>query len=667
MKKKVLMTFMESGMGHITSITSISDNLKKLYGDELDIVDSYIMQEDKDKTLKRFENFIISQTKNTNKIKGFGNFVFFIMKLIGGVHGMRFLHRTIFSKAVKKTLKVFEKHNPDIIVSTHYYMTFCALEYKKKINKNCKVVTYNPDNNIHIWWDNREHLFIVNNENALYEAIGKRKFNPAMVKQVFYTAREDIISCNLTKEEEREKLGIDKDKFCVIVADGVYACAKAKKVTDQLLKTNKPITIIMLAGKNEKLFKHYCALAESGKLSSNITLKVLPFTKNIYEYYKAADVFVTKAGPNAILDAVFMGTPVVVDYYAHPIEKSTTKLFIDNLGVGKAIYKPKKILKQIEEWIENPSELEIYRQNTKKIDKFQNGGEEAARLIKKESERNEVFASRNDYENLLFELAKEEKFDTYTTPMNFNNANKSISYDKIKNQGLISGAYRFVIRNFLRFFAPIINFFGFHIKIKGRKNLRGVKSGVTISNHVHYIDCLWNIQAMKRKKLYITGAPHNFKRGFFGATLKAGGFLPLTTTFSESKKFSEYVKEILSKGGFVHFYPEQALWLRYEQSRPLKKGAFYYASANNVPIIPIVICFRKSNFKKHKNVTVQICPPIYPDKNLSKKENCQMMNLKAQETYDKTIIEFYKYDKKNYSMSNMPSENTKETNTEDKK
>ena len=359
-KKRILMTFMESGMGHITSIKSISDNFRTLYGDKFEIIDSYIMQEDKDRVLKTWENFIISQTKNTNKIKGFGNFVFFIMKIIGGVKTMRLLHRTIFRKYVNHTLKAFEKRKPDIIVSTHYYMTYAALEYKRRVNKNVKVVTYNPDNNVHTWWDNREHLFVVNNESAYYEAIGKRKFNPAVVKQVFYTARDEIVNANLGKEGYREKLGIAKDKFCVIVADGAYACGKSKKVTDELLKSDKEMTLIMLAGKNEKLYNYYNNLNITGKVKKNIELIVLPFTKTIYEYYCASDVFITKAGPNAILDSVFMGTPVLVDYYAHPIEKATTRLFIDELGVGKAIYKPNKIRAQIEAWIDNPSELHIY-------------------------------------------------------------------------------------------------------------------------------------------------------------------------------------------------------------------------------------------------------------------------------------------------------------------
>ena len=652
-KKKVLMTYMESGMGHITSIKSISDNLKRLYPDEFEIVDSYIMQEFGNKAQIKMEKFIIKQTQRTNKIRGYGNFVFFLMEHLGKLGLLKFSHKTFFARAVKETLKAFEKHKPDIIVSTHYFMTYCGLEYKEHVDRNVKIITYNPDNNTHCWWDNREHLFIVNNEYAYFETIGKRKFNPGLVKQVYYTARDEILNANLTREEYRIKLGIPQDKFCVIVADGAYAMGKSKKVVDELLKTDKPLTIIFLAGKNQKLFDKYNALKNSEKIKQNITLIVLPFTNNIYEYYKAANLFITKAGPNAILDSVFMNTPIIVDYYAHPIEKATTKLFIDTLGVGKAIYNPIKIKQEVEKFIDNPISLLPYEENTKKIDKTKNGGETIANLIYAESQRNEVFETKDSYKNYLYELAQNEQYDTYTTPINYTNQKKCLNYDEIRKKTVVSKVYSKIVKSILRLFGPIINHVGFRIKIEGKKNLKNVKSGITISNHVHYLDCLWNMHALSlKKKVYITGAPHNFKKGFFGATLKAGGFLPLAASFSENKKFSNYLTEILQNGGFVHFYPEQAMWLKYEQSRPLKKGAFYYASQNNVPIIPIVICFRKSKIKRTL-VTVKICQPIYPNKNLTQKENCEYMNKLAQKVYDKTIIDFYNYDQEKYSMDTI--------------
>ena len=100
-KQKVLLTYMESGMGHITSVKSISDNLKKFYNDQFEINDCYIMEEDNNKALKKFNKFIIKQTQNTNKHVGFGKFIFLFLKMMGGLKFMRFIHRTFFFKSTK--------------------------------------------------------------------------------------------------------------------------------------------------------------------------------------------------------------------------------------------------------------------------------------------------------------------------------------------------------------------------------------------------------------------------------------------------------------------------------------------------------------------------------------------------------------------------------------
>lgn len=645
-KKRILITFIESGMGHITSARSISDNLKKYYGDKFEIIDSYIMDEDGDKSLKSWENFIIKQTKNTNRIKGFGNFIFFFLNLMGGLKFMRATHRSVFKKFTNHCMEAFRKRNPDIIVSTHYFLTFAALEYKRKINPNVKVVTYNPDNNVHLWWDNREHLFLVNNETAYYEAIGKRKFNPAFVQRVNFIARDQIVDSNLSRQEYRKKLGIDENKFCVMVADGVYACAKAKKITNELLKSDKPMTIIFLAGKNDKLFKKYNAMKEQGKIKSNIDLIVLPFTREVHEYYAASDVFVTKAGPNAILDSVFMNTPVIASFYGHPIEKATIELFVNEYKMGKAIFKPKKIREQVEQWIDDPTELRQLEENTKVIDKYENGGKKAADLIWHEANRNEVFSEKTLYQNSLYELAGEEKYDTYTTPINHLNVNKKIVYKKLKKPNIFARAYRGFVRGFLWLFAPIINGIGVSFRVKGRKNIKGIKRAISVSNHVSYFDCLWNMQVFRNRKYYITVAPHNYKKGAFGRLLRAGGVVPIASNLSQVRDFSQTVKFLLDKNSFVHFYPEQALWKNYKQSRPLKKGAFHFAVENDVPVVPVVYLFRK-----HNRVTAEILKPIYPDKSLSKADATVKLQNEVQKAYDDKIIEFYHYDPETYRMN----------------
>lgn len=103
--------------------------------------------------------------------------------------------------------------------------------------------------------------------------------------------------------------------------------------------------------------------------------------RNVYELYRAADVFITKAGPNSVLDCVLMNTPVIIDYYPHPIEKATKKLFVDKYGCGEYIKSPKKIRKRVEEFIDNPSLLSEYAENTKNFNKECNGADEIADII----------------------------------------------------------------------------------------------------------------------------------------------------------------------------------------------------------------------------------------------------------------------------------------------
>ena len=283
--------------------------------------------------------------------------------------------------------------------------------------------------------------------------------------------------------------------------------------------------------------------------------------------------------------------------------------------------------------------------------------EKIANQIYIQATRKELAKTSDLYKNMLYELAIADKFDKLTTPTNYQTALNPQKYDYFKKRGFFFKCWRGVIKSIIKIFGPILDSVAFGLKIEGRKNLKGIKSAVTFSNHIHYVDALWNMQALTHKRnVFITGGPHNMKRGFNGECLLAGGFLPLPTNFNQTKEFDKLLSQILSKGGFVHFYAEQSLWFRYEQSRPLKKGAFHYASKNNVPVVPIVILFRESKFRRKKKVILKICEPIYPNEKLSQRENCDMMKKLGQQVYDQTIIDFYGYDAKTYAYNkiNLP-------------
>lgn len=266
----------------------------------------------------------------------------------------------------------------------------------------------------------------------------------------------------------------------------------------------------------------------------------------------------------------------------------------------------------------------------------------------------ELNPNSKEYKQILDDLASKGEFDVHTTKFSTKNMKKIDGKYVYVPKNVIYKMTRAVVKSILYIFRPLVNGIAFHLKVKGRKNLKGIKSAITISNHVHFLDILMNMQAINKKNFYVVAANHNMKKGITGYIFKASGVLPLSSSLDASKHLNKTISEILQKGGFVHMYAESALWFRYEKSRPLKIGAFKIASENNVPVVPLVILFRPKSklefYRRKKTVTIQIGPPIYPKPDMTARESASIMKEECQKYYNDTVCDFYGYDKETYSI-----------------
>ena len=376
-KKKVVVNFCEAGQGHIVTAQSIAESLESKYGDKIDVVRDYMYRDSGDKTLINHEKYLIKDVCRANKNRLHLVFQLLLMKVFGEKFTINLVYNLYFGKVKKKSIVHLASMKADMYVSTHfesYYFACCA---KAKGLINSLVVNYNPDHNVHGWWDRRGDIFIVNNPFAEKEALEKH-FPKERVKRVNFMARKQIVNANESKEFYREKLGIPQGKFTVMLSDGGYAAAKLEEYTDELLKTDAEITLIPVCGKNEKLYEKYLSLKN---VKQNITFMPVPFLTNIEEYYAASDILITKAGPNAITDCVFMGTPIMTNFYSGKIEQTSSRLFTEYYKTG--VFEPdaKEARKKIEAYAADPSLLDVYRENTKKLDKTKNGADEIADII----------------------------------------------------------------------------------------------------------------------------------------------------------------------------------------------------------------------------------------------------------------------------------------------
>lgn len=383
MKQKILLTYVESGFGHISSMDSIYDAVCDKFGAEYEIEKSFILTDDGFPNLVGMNGFLIKQVQNTNKLPYFGRFIFPVVALLGGQKVMRFFHRQLAVKSFRQGLEAIKKRKPDIIITNHYFTDLLAVEYKRRIDPDVVVINYNPDPTLHTFWDKRDGIFIVNNPLAERKA-QKYKFKPQNLKSVAPCMRKCVAQNTLSRTELRQKFDLPQDKFTVVIADGGYMMGRGPKFAKTLIKKKLPITLCVIAGRNKKQYDKFKAIEEGRskiKVAPEMTLRTYEFLPNAYELYGAADVFLTKGGPNAVLDSIYMHTPVMINYCPHVIEAGTVKVFINSHGCGETVYRKRKAVKRIRAFMEDDTPLKKYAENIDKLLAIGNGAAAVTDII----------------------------------------------------------------------------------------------------------------------------------------------------------------------------------------------------------------------------------------------------------------------------------------------
>lgn len=192
--------------------------------------------------------------------------------------------------------------------------------------------------------------------------------------------------------------------------------------------------------------------------------------------------------------------------------------------------------------------------------------------------------------------------------------------------------------------------------IKGIENLNSIKDGAVITcNHFNPFDAFAiehvfrKSELINNKRLYKVIREGNYTNfpGLYGFFFRNCDTLPLSSNNKTMIEFMKAADTILKRGDAILIYPEQSLWWNYKKPKPLKPGAFRIASRNNVPVVPIFITMEDSDIVGEDGFTIQrytinIEKPIYPDSNLTEKENTKIMKEANYEVWKKVYEDFYK-------------------------
>lgn len=181
-------------------------------------------------------------------------------------------------------------------------------------------------------------------------------------------------------------------------------------------------------------------------------------------------------------------------------------------------------------------------------------------------------------------------------------------------------------------------------EIKGIENFKALDSGAVITcNHFNAFDSFaiqlaYEAAEQPNRKFYRVIREGNYTSfpGFYGFLMRNCNTLPLSSNRATLLKFSKATDRLLKDGNFVLIYPEQSMWWNYRKPKPLKSGAYMFAAKNGVPVLPCFITMKDSDIMGEdgfyiQEYTIHVAPPIYPQKELSYRQNIEYM---MQKNYD---------------------------------
>jgi len=195
---------------------------------------------------------------------------------------------------------------------------------------------------------------------------------------------------------------------------------------------------------------------------------------------------------------------------------------------------------------------------------------------------------------------------------------------------------------------PIIHHFMYGLKIKGKKNLKKLKNSGAIITPTHNVtmDCSITARSVcyPYKLGYFLTHEKNLNIPFVSCLMRMLRTFGLPDSLSMKRECFKYIENLLSQKKWVIIYPEGDLENYKHNLDSFKSGSFKFAVKINVPIIPVVYCYRKAKGvykllgRKRPLITGYILEPIYPNTSLPINES----TLKLQEQCETLMNETFK-------------------------
>jgi len=348
---KVLLLYAKVGNGHLKAAENIKQALQTL-DDKIEI---------------DYEDGLEYSSALTNKliIKGYASLARRMPKLYGAMYkssdkadlnAVGEINKMVNKALTIRLKKMLRVRRPDIIISTHPFISHMCAYLKRKGKTNAKIVSVITDYGLHNMWleENKQiDKFMVATSEIKYDCV--RQYNVDEEKIVVSGIPiSEKFSVNYNKQEILNDLELDYNKTTLLFwAGGGLGLGKSEIIFKELLNSKYDFQVIAITGKNKKQKKRF----EQIKNDTDKKVVVLGYTDKVPELTSASDFVITKPGGLTSAECLAMRKPMII---INPIpgQEEQNAIYFTNNGTAIRTYKNEPIDHVLDIAINNKKRVE---------------------------------------------------------------------------------------------------------------------------------------------------------------------------------------------------------------------------------------------------------------------------------------------------------------------
>ena len=350
---KIIVTYASAGAGHFKAAEALYAYLKEHHR-EIDVTLIDILE----------KTNVLFRAIYTHGYLFMIKYALFVWRLgfwISYVKSLRLVSRPIASVINRLNTKNFAKfliqENPDWIISTHFLPSEISVYLKKTRKINSRVVSVITDFGIHPFWISEGTDMYIAALDSTKEWLIREGIKEEKIK-VFGIPVDSKFLKEYDKGILCKKIGIEQNKFTILIATGSFGIGPIEEIVDLLYKE---VQVLVVCANNKILYKKL-------KNKNYPNTKIFGFIDNIQELMAVSQIIITKPGGLSISESLVMDLlPIFI--MAIPGQETQNLKALAHCGIG--IY-PRNVI-QIRDiaiyFREHPDKLKNIKEDIGKIKK----------------------------------------------------------------------------------------------------------------------------------------------------------------------------------------------------------------------------------------------------------------------------------------------------------